>query len=145
MIRATSYLMLGLAAVAATGAGLGYARPVGRVVVADTDHDLGAVQLGRHPLVSTVVNAGATPARIVGCGNGPLKNCCIGLRLEPARTLAAGESIPFGYDVRVSEAGPFEATIELHLEEAGGLRTILLTVRGECVIPTEASDGPPKP
>ena len=150
-MQTASYLLLGLAAASAAWAGYAYTtrdRATPPMAVGDNDHDLGSIGLGRHRFTSPVANPGPGSARIVGYGIGDIseiENCCYGSHLEPPFTVAAGESYPFEYHLDLYEPGPFRATMFLYLEEAGTLRAVPLSVRGTCVVPTEASDGPPKP
>jgi hypothetical protein len=69
---------------------------------------------------------------------------CFGPKRQTQVDIPPGATVSYECAVSVKRAGRFEARIDVHLDDAGGLRTITLTVRGNAVVEGELN-GRPEP
>jgi hypothetical protein len=148
MLRAASALCvvaaLGLLAWAAYSARQSPPGPEPGFVVAPTEHDLGSVPLGDRVVTFTITNPAAGPRRILGAAGGCWGAVCFDSKHSTQIVIPAGETFTYECELSVGQARPFEAKIDLYLED-NGLRTVTLTVRGVGVAPGGKADGSQTP
>ncbi|MBY0233194.1 MAG: hypothetical protein K2W96_28255 [Gemmataceae bacterium] len=111
----------------------------GGLEAVDAVADLGELPIERAFTVTTRLrNTSRRPARILHLGSGCVPGCCFRPLDDAPVEVPPGGTASYSWEIALPEAGPFESQVPLFVDD-GGLRTIMLTVRGKGVGgPTDA-------